>query len=210
MVRGVAAGSTTAYALGDVPDPGVQACGCPLYHEVQLNAPVQVSNCPNTASTSLTDPLNETLVYPTLLTGTGNVARVAVAPSGANWDGLNIIEAVSGPVTNTCPATFPHACSGNSTFTIAEGYQPVVTENNVLVPVGPLLVGTHNEFFDQYTATSVFSLLDVSGGGSSCAQTCSQQYTNACGQQILTHTFTMTFTKSTINGTNVTLVSVTD
>ena len=43
MVRGVAAGSTTAYAIGDVPDPGVQACGCPLYHEVQLNAPVTVA-----------------------------------------------------------------------------------------------------------------------------------------------------------------------
>jgi|ERR1700733_14355244 hypothetical protein len=40
MVRGVAAGATTAYAIGDVPDPGVQDCGCPLYHEVQLNAPV--------------------------------------------------------------------------------------------------------------------------------------------------------------------------
>lgn len=89
-------------------------------------------------------------------------------------------------------------------------YQPAVKEGNHVVNVGPLLVGATNEFFDQYSATSNYSLLDYYGGGTQCVQTCSQQYKNACGQQILTHTFTYTFTKSTISVTNVTLVTVSE
>jgi len=93
------------------------------------------------------------------------------------------------------------------TFTIGQGYQPAVTEGTKVVPVGPLLVGTHNEFFDQYSVTSNFSWLDYYGAGNSCAQTCSQQYN--CGQgQILNHTFIYSFTKSHISGTKVTLVTV--
>ena len=85
-------------------------------------------------------------------------------------------------------------------------------EGNNEVNVGPLLVGTTNEFFDQYASTSNESLLDYYGGGNTCQQTCSQQYYNTCThpQKILDHTFTYTFTKSTISGTKVTLVTVSE
>ncbi len=107
---------------------------------------------------------------------------------------------------------------GGGTFAIGLGYQPVVcTANNSggqctsTAPVGPVLVGTPNEFFDEYAVTSNVSLLDNYGGGSSCQQTCSQQYYNLCSQeQILNHTFTYTFTKSTISGTKDTLVTVSE
>jgi len=79
------------------------------------------------------------------------------------------------------------------------------------VPVGPLLVGTANEFFDQYSDTSNVSQLDYYGGGTQCQQSCSQQYYNACSHaQILSHTYTYTFTKSTISGTKVTVVTLSE
>lgn len=164
--------------------------------------------CPTSASTSLTDTLSLTQVYPNLLSGIGNVARVTVGPSTTNWNGENITETVSSVTgTNTCPAGLPNACSGSTTFTIGAGYQPAVKEGTNVVAVGPLLVGTTNEFFDQYSVTSNQSLLDQYGGGNSCARKCSQQY--YCGKsQILNHTLTYTFTKSTISGTKVTLVTV--
>ncbi len=141
----------------------------------------------------------------------GNVARVTVGPSGTNWNGQHVTEIVSS-VSGTCPGSFPNACSGSTTFQIGAGYQPSVPEGSKTVPVGPLLVATENEFFDQYSSTSTASLLDYYGGGSTCAQTWSQQYKNACsgGQQILSHTFIYTFTKSTINGPPVTLVTVSE
>jgi hypothetical protein len=97
-------------------------------------------------------------------------------------------------------------------FTIGAGYQPAVKEGSNTVPVGPLLVGTANAFFDQYSVTSNQSLLDYYGGGSSCQVTCSQQYYNSCATRglLLDHTFTYTFTKSTISGTKVTLVTVSE
>ncbi len=91
MVRGVAAGTTTAYAIGDVPDPGVQACGCPLYHEVQLNAPVTVlgilSISPATGVIGSTVPVTISGygfgTAPTVTaTGQISVANVQVNPSG--------------------------------------------------------------------------------------------------------------------------------
>ena len=92
---------------------------------------------------------------------------------------------------------------------IGAGYQPVVREGGNLVNVGPLLVGTTNQFFDQYSSTNAQSVLGASG---SCSLTCSQTYLNTCTtpQPILTHTFTYTFTSSTISGTIVTLVTVSE
>lgn len=180
--------------------------------------------CPTGASTALTDPLGLSLIYPqySILSGIGNVARVTVSPSGTNWAGESITEAVSPAIGgNTCPTGFPNVCVsglGGGTFAIGLGYQPVVcTAKNSggqctsTAPVGPLLVGTTNEFFDEYAVTSNVSLLDNYGAGNSCQQTCSQQYYNSCSQeQILSHTFTYTFTKSTISGTKVTLVTVSE
>jgi hypothetical protein len=131
---------------------------------------------------------------------------------GHSFDSHEVEEMPGGQGTNTCPSGLPNACTGSTTFQIGVGYQPAVMEGNAKVDVGPLLVGTPNEFFDQYSVTSNQSLLDQFGGGNNCRQTCSQQYFNTCTPQgqILDHTFTYTFTKSTISGTKVTLVTVSE
>ncbi len=168
------------------------------------------TSCPTSASPAWTDPLALNLVYPHLLTGIGNVARVSVSPSGTVWNGQTVSEnvmLVSG--SNSCPAGFPVVCSGDTTFEIGAGYQPAVLEGGTVVPVGPLLVGTTNEFFDQHTVTSSQSLLNATGGGNTCSQKCSELYINECSQVILlSYFYTYTFTKSTISGTPVTLVTV--
>jgi hypothetical protein len=182
------------------------------YDPEQATAPVTVCNAPTSASTALYDPLNLSSVYPNLLSGIGNVAKVTVGPTGTTWNGQNVTETLSSGGTNTCPSGFPTVCSGSVVFTIGAGYQPAVIEGSNIVDVGPLLVGTTNVFFDQYAVTSNQSLLDYYKGGSSCQITCSQQYFNACTtqQQLLNHTFTYTFTKSTMNRTKVTLVTVSE
>jgi hypothetical protein len=168
------------------------------------------TSCPTSASPAWTDPLALSLVYPHLLTGIGNVARVTVSPGGTVWNGQTVSEnvmLVSG--SNSCPASFPNVCSGDSNFEIGAGYQPAILEGGTVVPVGPLLVSTTNEFFDQHTVTWSQSLLNSTGGGNTCSQKCSELYTNECSQIILLNYFyTYTFTKSTISGTPVTLVTV--
>jgi hypothetical protein len=223
---GLASGDDDAIAVGSSPECMSDCSSAPLLSllssspmlgswktgDVRLAEaqPEDCPSCPTSASTALTDPLNQyfNLVFPNLLTGIGNVARVTVSPSGTNWDGEDVTETVTSG-SSSCPAQFP-ACSGNTVFVIGAGYQPAVHEGNNIVDVGPLLVGTTNEFFDQYSATSNYSLLNYYGGGSSCSQTCSQKYFNACGQQILSHTFTFTYQKSTYENTPVTLVTVSE
>lgn len=97
---------------------------------------ITVCNEPNSASTSLVDPLNLSSVFPNLLSGIGNAAKVIVGPSGTIWNGQTITEVVTPGATNTCSAKFPQ-CSGSTTFTIDEGYQPCVKEGNNCVDVGP-------------------------------------------------------------------------
>jgi len=209
-ITGVAPGATPQLASGTVPVSGFRQCST---LPEQSQGGTNVCKVPTSAATSLTDPLSLSSVYPNLLSGIGNVARVTVSPTGTSWDGQSVTEAASTGGTNTCPSGFPtNVCSGNTTFTIGAGYQPAVKEGTNTVDVGPLLVGTTNEFFDQYSVTSSESLLDANGGGSSCQITCSQQYFNACTtpQQLGDHTFTYTFTKSTISGTKVTLVTVSE
>lgn len=205
----VAVGTATGSALAKLQWAHPPSCPTQTFGPQQ---PVQVCNAPNTASTALYDPLNLSSVYPNLLSGIGNVAKVTVGPSGTTWNGQDVTETVTSGGTNTCPSGFPTVCSGSTVFTIGEGYQPAVKEGTNTVDVGPLLVGTTNVFFDQYSVTSNQSLLDYYNGGSSCQITCSQQYFNACTTQgqLLDHTFTYTFTKSTINGTKVTLVTVSE
>jgi hypothetical protein len=193
--------NVTAYAKLQ----SVQNCCCrPQTYEGQ--APTNV--CPTSASAAWTDPLNLSLLFPTLLSGIGNVARVTVGPATSNLDGQTVTESVS-QSSNTCPSVVPNACVGGSTFIVGLGYQPnVCTAWNgstctTRTNVGPLLVATHNQFFDQNTAVSPQSFLS----SGQCTQTCSQQY--YCGtQKFSDRTFTYNFQKSTMNGTTVTLVTL--
>ncbi len=94
-------------------------------------------------------------------------------------------------------------------FQIGAGYQPAVMEGNNKVQRRSYIVGIND--LDQYASTSNEESLDYYGGGNTCQQTCSQQYYNTCTQpQDLDHTNTYTFTKSTISGTKVTLVTVSE
>ncbi len=208
MHTGVAVGSTNSSTQGKLLSPyGRYQCTNQTYTP---GGGDNVNPCPDSASTTLTEALNLTSVYPNLLSGIGGVARVTVGPSSSTWNGQVVTETVS-LGSNTCPApSFPIACSGSATFVIGASYQPSVKEGNSVVSVGPILVAATNQFFDQYSITSNVSLLDQYGGGTQCVQSCSQQYKNACGHQILNHTFTYTFTKSTISGTKVTLVTMTE
>ncbi|HUD67276.1 MAG TPA: hypothetical protein VMQ17_22020 [Candidatus Sulfotelmatobacter sp.] len=213
-ITGVRVGSTNHHAQSKPMYWGFRknASSCPQ-SQPEPSADTNVCNNPSTASSILKDPLNLSSVYPNLLSGIGNVAAVTVGPSGTTWNGQSVTETVTTGGTNTCPSGFPtNVCSGGTTFIVGQGYQPVVKEGSNTVPVGPLLVGTPNEFFDQYSVTSNVSLLDQYGGGNSCQISCSQTYSNSCTtpQPILNHTFTYTFTKSTISGTKVTLVTVSE
>ena len=118
--------------------------------------------------------------------------------------------------SSTCPSGFPDVCAETgSGFPVGSGYQPVACvawsngQCTTYQDVGNLLVGTTNEFFDEYAAVSTVSYLSYYGGGSQCTQTCSQQYYDWCNvAPIMSHTFTYTFQKSTISGTPVTQVTV--
>ncbi len=170
--------------------------------------PVTVTPCPTSASATFVDPLPLSLIFPSDLTGIGDVSQVSVAPSTTNFDGLSITETVS-QTSNSCPAAVSNACVGSSTFVIGNSYQPSVCSAwsgatcTAHSNVGPLLVGTQDLFYDQHTDVAPQSLLS----SGSCTQTCSQQY--YCGtQQILNHSFTYTFQKSTMSGQAVTLVTL--
>jgi len=202
---GAGQGSTNGYASGWVTVGNAGYC---TVVPVQVQVPIYV-DCPGSASTTLVQPLGLNQVFPNLLTGIGNVARVTVSPSEVNWNGQEVTEVVS-QQSSTCPSKFP-ACSGNTVFIIGEGYQPAVTENGTYVPVGVYLVATTNEFFDQYSVWSNYSLLDYYGGGNQCTETCSQQYYDWCNVlPIMSHTYTYTFQKSIISGTKVTNVTVSE
>jgi hypothetical protein len=173
---------------------------------------VTTQGCPSSASTSLTDTLSLSSVFPNLLTGIGNVARVTVGPTSSNWNGLPIEELISDGPSNTCGVDICLLGSEQaSLFTIGSGYQPAVVEGGSVVDVGPLLVGTTDEFFDQYTIVSPQDFLGQKGLNS-CAAACSQQYVNVCGQTIFSHNFTFTLTHSTMGASNtpVTLVTASE
>jgi len=206
-ITGVAVGSTTHRAQSRPMYWGFReyAQSCPL-SQPEPSAGVNV--CPSSASAAWTDPLSLSLLFPTLLTGIGDVSRVTVAPGASNWDGGIVTETVS-QNSNNCPSGVSNACVGSSTFIIGAGYQPSVctawsgANCTAHTNVGPLLVATHNQFFDQHTMVSAQSVLS----SGSCTQTCSQQY--YCDQQqILGHTFTYSFQESTMSGRIVTLVTL--
>jgi hypothetical protein len=207
-ITGVAVGSTTHYAQSRPMYWGFRENGGGSCPQTQPEPSAGTNVCPSSASAAWTDPLSLSLLFPTLLTGIGNVSRVTVAPGTASWDGGIVTETVS-QSSNNCPSGVPIACVGSSTFTIGAGYQSnVCTAWNganctAHTNVGALLVGTHNEFFDQHTAVSAQSFLS----SGSCTQTCSQQY--YCEQQkILDNTFTYSFQESTMSGRTVTLVTL--
>ena len=107
---GIAPGTTNGYAKAQIPsgDGGRPKPPCPIADQLAGNQ-LPVRPCPTSASTALTDPLDVSLVYPTFLTGIGNVARVTVGPAGTTWDGETVTEAiglVSG--SNSCPSGFPN------------------------------------------------------------------------------------------------------
>ena len=180
-MTGVSPGSTSMFSDISLKSPGVNRCTTLIFVPTGTGT---VKACPATASTVLTDPLNLASVYPGLLSGIGNVARVTVGPSGTTWDGQSLTETVSlVSGTNTCPTGLPNACVGSATFQVGASYQPAVKEGNNVVNVDPLLVGTTNEFFDEYAETSNYSLLDYYGGGTQCVQTCSQQYKMRVGNR---------------------------
>lgn len=217
VISGVGVGSTSDSAQATLVIGNIMSKQCPDGNvDPSGNITICPGPVPTSASTELTDPLSLSLVFPNGLTGIGDVARVTVGPSGTTWDGQNITETVA-LASSTCPAAF-QACSGSTTFTIGLGYQPSTCTAwsggncTTYTPVGPLLVATTNEFFDQYTYSADQSVLDYYGGGSSCEQTCTQTYFSVCTPPlpIFTHSFTRTLTKSTIHGTKVTLVTVSE
>src|SRR4029077_6487991 len=72
-------------------------------------------------------------------------------------DSVHLVELPTQAKTRLEWATRPNACFGSTSFQIGASYQPTIKEGSNLVSVGPLLVATTNQFFDQYSATSSVS-----------------------------------------------------
>lgn len=139
--------------------------------------------------------------------GPGNLNETLVTES--------VTEASFDGAMNNCPSTGANGqslffCSGNSTFTVgpASGGTEVGTYVN-----GP----GDNQFWDYHLYAlgpaptyTTFDVLSAYAQNWSCTQTCSQTY-SACGMPLSGEfTITATFTHSSINGTPVTIVSITE
>jgi hypothetical protein len=141
-------------------------------------------------------------VFPGLKTGLGAITAMNLLPSTVDFDGNNNITESLTTVKNSCPASFGDPCAtgvvGVSTFKV--GVNALSKDGSVF----PLL---HDGFYDEHTTSSSISLLDAAKI-SSCAVTCSQIY-SCNGKAVGNFSITRTFTKGTIQGQNVTFVTVT-
>jgi hypothetical protein len=198
-VTGVAVGST------DVGVSATDAYFCPAQGQAQVAA---TPKCPTTVSIASTAqlPLQSGLgnnFDAGWRSGFGIMATMQVGP-GDGYNGQTITESVYSGFNNNCPASVGYTCSGNSTWTI--GPTAGGTYQGTFVPGAG-----NNQFQDTHLARSMTDLLDGTSlppASYSCTQACGQTYT-ACNQQVGTFTITRTFTHSMINGTPVTLVTVT-
>jgi hypothetical protein len=165
--------------------------------------------CPTTASIVSTTnlPLSAALPnnFPTYLTGFGADMLIGLGPgAGTSYDGSTVTESFSN-IATTCPAGAQYAtCAGNTTWTVA----PV---NNQGQTIGgtPAPSAGDGQFLDEHAAISTSDILAGQGANYSCMVTCTQTYTS-CGQTIGTFTLQKQFTHSSINGTAVTQVTVTE
>ena len=172
-----------------------------LHFTVQSAAAVSATcdpppTCPTSVTLSGSTTLSLASQFPGLKTGIGIVAAMQTNPTSTNWDGTQIVEAVSSS-SNSCPSSFGNQCSGSDTFTVGNGGSTF----------GQNFPARQNIFYDQHVTTSGVSILDAAGI-TSCTAVCSQSY--SCGGHVIGNfTITRRFTKGTISGTPVTNVTVT-
>jgi hypothetical protein len=195
--KGMAAGSATGHF--EATDYQCTAVG---------SAPVTVQACPTSVTLNSITPLSlqnsSTQSFPTWESGVGILTAMQVSPAtrsdGSNWNGTVITENVVLDNINTCPSNIPVNNVSGGTFTVGGGQG---THYGVAAPA------TNDVYWDWHVRGSTTSWLNAPGvTQSSCTQAYSQSY--FCdGTQIGSFYIVYSFSRSTINGTPVTLVSVT-
>jgi hypothetical protein len=164
------------------------------------SAPPPPPACPTSVTLSSTKQISLAANHPPYLTGMGIVAAMQTNPTTKNWNGTKITEAVSLGSGDTCPKSDDFGkCEGSDTWSVGTGYPTFF---------GVSLPATENIFWDAHvTATKAYSVLNHYGI-TSCSRTCAQTYT-CNGKSVGSFTITRKFTKTTLGGQSVTLVTVT-
>jgi hypothetical protein len=136
------------------------------------------------------------------------VSAIQVSPGNIDWDGVTITESLTFDAAHSsCPINgfFDKLCDtgvtgGASTFTVGKGGSEL----------GFTFPAQHNVFYDEHLFGAAVSVLDapeIPPSLNSCTASCRQQY--FCeGNLIGTFTVTRTFTRGTINGQNVTNITI--